>query len=128
MNFSGLHYCLFVKVLCSCRISRSNSVRISLRSFAVKNFFIYFLLPFAVICLLTAPATLIILSLGAPIVNAYFDFFLFFSLIRFAVYILPEIAHKKNVACDILAPSAVAFMQHIPIARVRIHSGAFFMI
>ncbi len=25
-----------------------------------------------------------------------------------------------------LAPSAVAFMQHIPYARVRIHSGAFF--
>ena len=41
LNFSGLHYCLFVKVLCSCRISRSNSVRISLRSFAVKNFFIF---------------------------------------------------------------------------------------
>jgi hypothetical protein len=37
-------------------------------------------------------------------------------------------ARKKNVASDILAPSAVAFMQHIPIARVRIHSGAFFMI
>jgi len=32
---------------------------------------------------------------------------------------------KKNVACDILAPSAVAFMQHIPIARVRILSEAF---
>jgi hypothetical protein len=34
---------------------------------------------------------------------------------------------RKNVACDILAPSAVAFMQHLPIARVRIHSGAFFI-
>ena len=33
--------------------------------------------------------------------------------------------NKKNVACDILAPSAVAFMQHIPIARVRILSEAF---
>ena len=33
---------------------------------------------------------------------------------------------KKHVARNMLAPSAVAFMQHIPYARVRIHSGAFF--
>ncbi len=32
---------------------------------------------------------------------------------------------KKHVARNMLAPSAVAFMQHIPYARVRIHSGAF---
>ena len=41
--------------------------------------------------------------------------------------ILLDYERTKNVACDILAPSAVAFMQHIPIARVRIHSEAFFM-
>ncbi len=35
---------------------------------------------------------------------------------------------KKNVACDILAPSAVAFMQHFPFARVRFLSGAIFYI
>ncbi len=36
-------------------------------------------------------------------------------------------AIKKHVARNMLAPSAVAFMQHIPYARVRIHSGAFFV-
>ena len=34
---------------------------------------------------------------------------------------------KKHVARNMLAPNAVAFMQHIPYARVRIHSGAFFV-
>ena len=32
---------------------------------------------------------------------------------------------RKNAACGILAPSAVAFMQHIPFARVRILTECF---
>ena len=43
------------------------------------------------------------------------------------VNLVNETERTKNVACDILAPSAVAFMQHLPIARVRILSGAFFI-
>ena len=35
---------------------------------------------------------------------------------------------KKHVVCNMLAPSAVAFMQQIPYARVRIHSGAFYIL
>ena len=37
-----------------------------------------------------------------------------------------KLLDEKHVVRNMLAPSAGAFMQHIPYARVRIHSGAFF--
>ena len=98
LEFSGLYYCLFVKVLCCCRFDRNSDI-LSHLCVSVNNFLFLFLKLFSFIAAVFSAANIIITLLRYK-VNSFFQIsFTFFLATRYS-YFSPFLHKLCDDICD----------------------------